>query len=119
MNSQTPTAQLFKIIRKNRTVHVSNVIKHNLEFTKSPLETLNYLRDTLSLSSQKTENHATMSDLMDNPFMRFEDTEVIAKLCSLEQMEAAINKFQPFKAPSPDGLNPVQLQKGWNQLKRY
>ena len=34
-------------------------------------------------------------------------------------MEAAINQFQPFKAPRPDGLYPVLLQKGCNQLKRY
>ena len=34
-------------------------------------------------------------------------------------MEAAINEFQSFKAPEPDGLYPVLLQKGWNQLKRY
>ena len=31
--------------------------------------------------------------------------------------EAAINEFQPFKASGPDGLYPVLLQKGWNQLK--
>ena len=35
MNSQTPTAQLFKIIRRNETVRVSNVIKHSREFTVS------------------------------------------------------------------------------------
>ena len=34
-------------------------------------------------------------------------------------MEAAINEFQPFKAPGPDELYPVLLQKGWNQLKRH
>ena len=34
-------------------------------------------------------------------------------------MEAAIYKFQPFKAPGPDGLCPVLLQKGWSQLKGY
>ena len=33
--------------------------------------------------------------------------------------EAAIYKFQKFKAPGPDGLYPVLLQKGWNQLKGY
>ena len=33
-------------------------------------------------------------------------------------MEAAINEYQPFKAPGPDGLYPL-LQKGWNQLKGY
>ena len=35
MNSQTPTARLVKIIRRNETVRVSNVIKHNGEFTVS------------------------------------------------------------------------------------
>ena len=34
-------------------------------------------------------------------------------------MEAAINEFQPFKAPGPDGLYPVLLQSGWNQLKGF
>ena len=32
--------------------------------------------------------------------------------------EADFNEFQPFKASGPDGLYPVLLQKGWNQLKR-
>ena len=52
MNSQTSTARLVKIIRRNETVRVSNVVKHNGEFTKSPLETLNYLLDILSTGSQ-------------------------------------------------------------------
>ena len=119
MNSQTPTARLVKIIRSTETVRVSNVIKHNREFTKSPLETLNYLLNILSPGSQHTENHATRFDLVDNPFMRAEDTEIIANICSFERMEAAINEFQPFKAPGPDDLYPVLLQKYWNQLKGY
>ena len=119
MNSQTSTAWLVKIIQRNEAVHVSNVIKHNGEFTKSPLETLNYLLDILSPGSQQIENHATRSDLVDNPFMRPEDTEMIANICSFERMEAAINEFQPFKAPGPEGLYPALLQKGWNQLKGY
>ena len=114
MNSQTPTARLVKIIRRNETVRISNVIKHNGEFTKSPLETLNYLLDILSPSSQQTENRATRSDLVDNPFMRPEDSEMIANICSFERMEAAINEFQPFKAPGPDRLYPELLQKGCN-----
>ena len=91
---------------------VSNVIKRNGEFTKSPLETLNYLLDILSPSSQQIENRATRSDLVDNPFMRPEDTEMIANIiCSFEHIKAASNKFQPFKAPGPDGLYPALLRK--------
>ena len=51
--------------------------------------------------------------------MRPEDTEMIAHICSFERMEPAFNEFQPFKAPGPDELYPVLLQKGWNQLKGY
>ena len=97
-------------------VRVCNVIKHNEKFTTPPLETLNYLLDILSQGSQQTENHAIRSDLVDNPFIR---PEIIANICSFERIEAAINEFQPFKAPKPDGLYPVLLQKGWNQLKGY
>ena len=75
--------------------------------------------DILSVGSQQTENHATGNNLLDNPFMRPEDIEMIANICSFEHMEAATNKFQPFIAPEPDGLYSVLLQKGWNQLKRY
>ena len=75
--------------------------------------------DILSPDSQPTENHATGYDLVDNPFMRPEDTEMIANICSLERMEAALNEFQPFIAPELDGLYPELLQKVWNQLKRY
>ena len=63
MKSQTPTARLVKIIQSKKTVRVSNVIKQNGEFTKSLLETLNYLLDILSTGSQQTENHATMNQV--------------------------------------------------------
>ena len=119
MNSQTPTARLLKITQRNKTVSVSYVITHNGEFTKSQVGTLNYLLHIFSPGSQQTENHATRSDLVDNLFIRPEDTEMIANICSFERMEAAINEFQPFKASGPDGLYPVLLQNGWNQLKGY
>ena len=119
MNSQTPTARLVKIIRSNETVRDSNVIKHNKEFTKSPLETLNYLLDISPPGSQQTENHTTRYGLADNRFMKPEDTEMIANIHSFERMEAAITKFQPLKTPMPDGFYPVLLQKGCNQLKGY
>ena len=86
---------------------------------KSPLETLNYLLDILSPCSQQRENYASRYNLEDNPFMRPEDTEIIANIRSFERMEAAINEFQPFKAPRPNGLYLVLLQKGWNQLQGY
>ena len=71
----------------------SNVIKHNGEFTKSPLEILNYLLDILSPGSQQTENRATRYDLVYNPFTRPKDTEMIENICSFERMETAINEF--------------------------
>ena len=57
--------------------------------------------------------------LAENPFMRREDNKMIAYIYSFERMKAAVNEFQPFKASEPDGLYPVLLQIGWNQLKGY
>ena len=74
-------------------MRVSSVIKRNGELTKSPLETLNYQLDILSPGRQQTENHATEYDLVDNPFMRHEDTEMIANICSFERMEATSTSF--------------------------
>ena len=51
--------------------------------------------------------------------MRPEDNEMITNIGLFERMEAAINEFQPFKAPGLDGLYPMLLQKGWSQLKGY
>ena len=118
VSTQTPTARLVKVIRRNKTVRVSSVIKHNREFTKSPLETLNYLLDILSPGSQQTENHATGYDLVDNPFMRPEGTEMIANICLFKRMEAAINQFQPFKAPGPDVLYPVPVTERLESTER-
>ena len=51
--------------------------------------------------------------------MRPEDTKMIANICLFKSIEAAINESQPFKAPVPDELYFVLLQKGWNQVKGY
>ena len=72
-------------------MHVCNAIKHSGEFIKSPQETCNYLLDILSPGSQQIEYHATSNDLVDNPFIKPEDTEMIANICSFERMEAAIS----------------------------
>ena len=61
-------------------MRVSSVIKHNGKFTKFTLKTLNYLLDILSPGSQQTENHSTRYDLVDNPFMRPEDTEMVVNI---------------------------------------
>ena len=67
-------------------MHVSNVIKRNREFTKSPPETFNYQLDILSPVSQQTENHATRSDqrwARLQPFGDLEDQDqIITKMWS-------------------------------------
>ena len=88
-------------------VRVRNVIKHNREFTKSPQETLNYLLDILSPGSQQTENHETRSDLVDNTFIRPEDTEMTANICSFEHMEATITVKPRFNGQMRTNDSPL------------
>ena len=56
------------------------------------ISNVNYLLGISSPGSQQTEYHATRYDLEDNLFMKPEDTEIIANICSFERMEAAINE---------------------------
>ena len=53
MNSHCATARLAKIIRRNETVQVSNVLRPNGEFTESSVETMNCLLDTLAPGSRE------------------------------------------------------------------
>ena len=103
MNSQTLTARLVKIIRRNETVRASNAIKHNGEFTKSPLVTLNYLLNILSPGSQQTENRATRSDLVDNLFMRPKDIEMIANIVHLSVWKQLLTNFNHSKHQGQTG----------------
>ena len=129
MNSQTPTARLVKIIRRNETVRISNVIKHNGEFTKSPLETLNYLLDILSPGNQQTENRATRSDLDLKTIHSIPWTIHLWDLKTLKWLKTYVHlsvwkqlltNFNHLKHQGQTGgLYPVLLQKGWNQLKEY
>ena len=66
------------------------------------LLTINGLVPTYA-GSQQTENHATGYDLVDNPFMRPEATEMIANICSLERMEAVITEFYHSKLQGQTG----------------
>ena len=103
MNSQTLKTRLVKIIRRNETVRVSTVIKLSGESTKPPIETLNFLLVILSPGSQQTENQATRSDLVGNPFMRLEDTEMIANICSFERRKQLLTNFNHSKLQGQTG----------------
>ena len=118
MKSQRPTARLVKAICRNETVRISNVINPTGDYTKSPLETINCLLDTLSPGSRKADDTMMAGKTCDYSKMP-EENEMIANICSLDRMKVAINEFQPFKTPGPDGIYPVLLQKGWNYIKRY
>ena len=118
MNSQAPTACLVKTIRQNETLQISNIQKSNGEFTKSPQETLNQLLDELAPGSRNVED-VGISEKVNNFSASSTDLELIANICSLERLEAAIGAFKPFKMPGPDGLYPILFQKGWKHIKKY
>ena len=54
-------------------------------------------------TSQQTENYATGYNLVDNPFMRPEDTDMIANIYLFERMEAALTNFNHTKLQGQTG----------------
>ena len=116
MNSHCATARLAKIMRRNETVRVSNVLRPNGEYTKSTAETINCLLDTLAPGSREVRCNHAAEEIDENIEVTMND-EIVNSICSLEKMERAINEFLPFKTPAPDGIYPELLQKGWNNIK--
>ena len=110
MNSQSATARLAKIMRRNETVQVSNVLRPNGEFTKSSVETMNCLLDTLAPGSREVDYSKATEELNEHTVITTDD-EIVSSIFSLEKMKRAISEFQPFKAPGPDGIYPVLLRK--------
>ena len=53
MNSHCATARLAKIMRRNETMQVSNVLRPNGQFTESSFETMSCLLDTLAPGSRE------------------------------------------------------------------
>ena len=111
MNSHCASARLAKLMRRNETVQVSNVLRPNGEFTKSTAETINCLLDTLAPESREISHNPATKEPDENIELTMYD-EIASFICSLEKMERAINVFLPFKTPKPDGIYPVLLQKG-------
>ena len=71
---------------------------------------MNCLLDTLAPGSREVNYSKAAEEPNDNTVLPTHD-EIVSSICSLEKMERAINEFLPFKAPGPDGIYPVLLQK--------
>ena len=116
MNSRRATARLAKIMRRNETVQLSNVLKPNGEFTESSVETMNCLLDTLAPGSGEVNYSKAAEEPNENTVLTTYD-EIVSSICSLEKMERAINEFLLFKTSEPDNIYPVLPQKGWNSIR--
>ena len=116
INSDYATARLAKIMRRNKTVQMSNVLRPNGEFTESSVETMNCLLDTLAPGSREVNYSKAAKDPNEKTVLPTYD-EIVISICSLEKMERTINEFLPYKTPEPDGIYPVLPQKGLNSIR--
>ena len=93
MNSHCATARLAKIMRRNETVQLSNVLRPNGQFTESSVETMNCLLDTLAPGSREVNYSKAAEEPNDNTAVLPTHDEIVSSICSLEKMERAINEF--------------------------
>ena len=66
MNSLCATARLAKIMRRNKTVQVSNVLRPNGEFIESSVETMNCLLNTIARGSREVNYSKAAEEPNDN-----------------------------------------------------
>ena len=104
-----PAARLFKILGKDRTVDIDNIVLPEGAYASTTGETLEYLLDTHFPGNVK---HTIVSQSEAACQASPEDWQVAKKIVTDERVEWAISLFAPFKSPGLDGIFPALLQKG-------
>ena len=108
-----PAARLFKILGKDRSIEIKNIISKDGKLASFTEEALGYFLDThfpgnttLMAVKQKDRHHQASN----------EDRRVAKKIATTERVRWAIQLFAPFKSPGLDGLFPALLQKGLDTI---
>ena len=92
MNSHCVTARLAKIMRRNETVQVGNVLRPNGEFTESSVETMNCLLDTLALESREVNCSKVTEEPNENTVLPTHD-EIVSSIRSKRFREEKTKRF--------------------------
>lgn len=103
-------ARLQKIMARDPTFRIGNLVKPDGSYTTNGDETLEILMNT-----HFPDNRSAASVLdpgLTECHSSGRDWREASATASVKRIRAAISTFKPFKSPGPDGIYPVLLQEG-------
>lgn len=114
VNETPDCAKLQRVLAKNPIGTVGSITKEDGSYTTSPEETLQVLLSThfpgsMVVPESTQETHVVRKATK-------EDWECSKTTITYNGVAWAVNSFQPYKSPGPDGVYPVLLQKGAQSL---
>jgi ribonuclease HI len=109
LKDTTAVAKLQKLMSKNHSNRIGTLLKDDNTYTKSEKESLQVLAATHFPGNIRPKINDVHCDQDEN--LLSIDLNRSLNLFNLSSIEWAIDSFQSFKSPGPDGIFPALLQK--------
>lgn len=110
------SSRMHKILSKERSDQVSSLKLPNGEFTQDESELLNHL--LLSHFPGCVDVGADELPVLTDENWVSDDVRSLGRhICDAASVKWAVNSFSPFKSPGPDGIQPVLMQRGYDQIE--
>ena len=102
------SARMHNIIKssKSRKEELTSVYDADGNLTSTPSETADVMTSTHFSNNSEQGGHVPS---LTQPA----DPDLLEKIYSLDRMKRAVSSFAPEKAPGPDGIQAIMLQKAW------
>ena len=109
-------AKLQKLMKQDNRAKLGTIRKSDGNYTNTPEETLEELLRVLFPDLREEEDREELNEAENNDITEFLDIE---EMINSEALKTAIESFKPYKSPGPDGIYPVLLQKGLEELTPF
>ena len=108
MMTLSATGRISRILKSGVQQRIGTVKDASGKSSDTPDETLKILLDSHFPSA---EEGGGGEEVMEMP-QATDAQNVAERVINREALRAALNSFQPYKAPGPDGIYPILIQKG-------
>ena len=109
-------AKLQKLMKQDNRTRLGTIKKLDGNYTNTPEETLEELLKVLFPDLEVEENR---EELHGTEHSNTNELLNIEEMINTEALKTAIESFKPYKSPGPDGIYPVLLQKGLEELTPF
>ena len=117
LEAQSSGKRISNLIKEDKTTNLGTIRNSNGKLTESPEETLKVLEETHFKSHQGTPPGRNSSNT--SPANPSRESHDIEEIFSKKRLQKALKEFNPMSAAGPDGIRPIMLQRGWDEIHEH